>query len=179
MREAFFHIPTIAVHGLEHGNAWEGRAPSIHGAVSVEGESTIAGEVSSPENPCALRVPKGLADATMDFGMCLQHFQLDEKSPKLFGFGIHLARIDRDLAGIKVFRYRETTLKVQVKVPEGKAPGNVQVQARYVREKAMRDAGAILLSGIVPFLKPEGKGGDVAIRCCRAKRSRCPWPRRA
>jgi len=114
------------------------------------------------ENPCNLYVPKGLTEVDMDFGMCLQHFQLDEKSPKLFGFGIHLDRIDHDLANIKIYRYRETTLKIHVEVPGGRTPSDVQVQARYVREKAMREAGAILLSGIVPFLKPEGNDGDVS-----------------
>jgi len=38
----------------------------------------------------------------------------------------------------------------------------VQVQAHYVHEKAMREAGAILVAGITPFLKPEGKNSDVS-----------------
>ena len=114
------------------------------------------------ENPCTLYLPKGLTDVDMEFGMCLQHFQLDEKSPKLFGFGIHLDRIDHDLANIKIYRYRETTLKVHVEVPDGKTQSDVQVQARYVSDKAMHEAGAILHSGIVPFLKPEGKEGNVS-----------------
>ncbi|MEN6365636.1 MAG: M56 family metallopeptidase [Thermoguttaceae bacterium] len=162
LAELFLSNPTIMVRGLVHDNAWDGRAPSIGGALYVDDEAKEPSKASSPENSCSLVVPKELVDVTMDFGMCLQHFQLDDKSSKLFGFGIHLDRIDHDLANIKIYRYRETKLNVHVKVPEGKPLAGVQVQARYVREKAMREAGAILMSGIVPFLKPEGKGGDVS-----------------
>ena len=86
-------------------------------------------------------MPKGLADVTLEFGGSPRRFQLDEKSPKLFGFGIHLDRIDHDMSGIKLYRYRETTLKVRVVAPAGKAQGKIQVQAHYVREQAMAGRG--------------------------------------
>ncbi len=98
-----------------------------------------------------------MTDATIEFGI-LQHFQLDDNSPKRFGNGVQLARIDRDLTGIKVYRYRDTTLKLHLEIPRGKAPGDLKVQARYVREKEMRDAGAIFSQ---PLLKPEGQGSDL------------------
>ena len=140
-----------------HGIAWQGRAPGILGPAYGDPNLPKFPRQAAGENPCILRVPKGLADVTMDFGQMVQRFQLDEGSPKLFGFGIHLDRIDRDLTGIKLCRYRDTTLKVHVHVagpvPGGKLPGNVQVH--YVREKEMRDAGAILASGTLPFLRED------------------------
>lgn len=161
LAELFLSTPIVMVRGLVHGSAWDGTAPSIRSRLNVDGDAKESGKTSSPENSCSLLAPKGLVNVTMDFGMCLQRFQLDDKSPKLFGFGIHLDRIDHDLTNIKIYRYRETRLDVHVEIPEGKKRSDVQLQAHYVREKLMRDAGAVLMSGTVPFLKPEEKDGEV------------------
>ena len=162
LAEAFLAMPSIAVRGRLHGIAWDGRAPSLLGPADGDPKLPKTPRESASENPCILRVPKGLVDVTMDFGMFVQRFQLGEKSPKLFGCGTHIDRIDHDLTGIKLYRYRDTTLKVHVIVSmdsDRSLPGNVE--AHYVREKEMRDAGAILVSGTLPFLSQQGKDGDL------------------
>ena len=105
----------------------------------------------------AVRAPKGLTDVTFDFGTLVQRFQLDPKSPILFGTGIHLAKLDRDLKEIKVFRYRETSLKIVVDQTDLKPKDmakEMRMQLRYVREFKMRRRRGVRPFAVVPETRP-------------------------
>ena len=136
MAMVFQQAPYFVIRGQYQGVAWEG--------------SNIFKPVAD------LCVPKGLTDATIVFPYPVQRFQLDEKSPVLFGMGMHVAKIDHDLTGIKLYRYRDTTVKVHVDAGGAKAVGTVKRQVHYVRVQQMRDAGAVLPEGFPTSEDVEG-----------------------
>lgn len=158
LAEAMVDTPILTVEGRYQGYAWTGT--TFGSMVSYNSAEALSTSTSAGPPQCTLRVPQGLTDATLRFGF-LQHFQLDATSPKLFGAGMHLARIDHDLTGITLYRYREATLNVHVDAGGKPLPGDVQVQARYAREKAMRAAGAVF-DDAQPLLKRQGIGSDVS-----------------
>ena len=74
-------MPSIAVRGQLHGIAWQGRAPGILGPSDGDPNLPTFPRQSAGGNPCILRVPRGLADVTMDFGQMVQRFQLTKGRP--------------------------------------------------------------------------------------------------
>jgi beta-lactamase regulating signal transducer with metallopeptidase domain/protocatechuate 3,4-dioxygenase beta subunit len=94
-----------------------------------------------PKGKVIILVPLGLTDAVLDFRSTAQQFQMETDAPWLIGPEFRLGRVDRSLPNIRLRRYRDTVLRVEL---EGnQAPEGLDIQAHYVREPEMRAAGVL------------------------------------
>src|SRR5262249_24401605 len=129
--EGFVNLPVFAVHGELNGVPWT-NAFSLSSAAEKPGTY-------------AVRVPKGLDGVTLRFGEFVQPIRVGANSPLLFRPTFRRGPAQADEPEITIYRYRETTLTVRVDPADGaQLPDGFKLQARYVRESAMRAAGVVI-----------------------------------
>ncbi len=118
------------------------------GGVDWFNTSTVATEAG--DRSYTVLVPRGLTDATLNFGAQVQRFRLEAGAPELFGPSVKLGRVDADQLSIAVYRPCPAIIEVRL------APG-ARLAARHARQGEMEALGVVFdPKQPTPYILPEG-----------------------